>query len=122
MENNIKFVEGMNFRQVPQNAPETVRGSISFKVKDMIQFLIANEDEKGWVNIKMMKSKNTGGIYFILDTYKPRTDSAESKEYNDTKYKHPDPNVQAVNEKSAEKLFNQPLSEEEQFNLSQIPF
>lgn len=108
------FVSGMSFRAVPPTAPETVRGSISFKVNEIIDFLRDNVDQKGWVNIKMMKSKNTGGIYFILDTYKPKTDSAEAKEYNDKKYK--------INQDSATKLFNSPLSEEEQAALEEMPF
>lgn len=118
----IVFVEGMSFRSVPPTAPETVRGSISFKVKEMMDFLQKNVDGKGWVNIKMMKSKEKGSIYFILDTYKPKTDPVATQEYNNTKYRHEDPQVQVSNEKSAEQIFNKPLNEDEQFALSQIPF
>lgn len=118
----IVFVEGMSFRSVPPTTPETVRGSISFKVKEMMDFLQKNVDGKGWVNIKMMKSLAKGSIYFILDTYKPKIDPVATQEYNDTKYRHQDPQVQASNEKSAEQMFNRPLTEGDQFNLSQIPF
>ncbi len=65
------FAEGMNFQEVAPNAPETIRGKIWFDVKKFIEFLKANENEKGFVNTKMMKSKKHGGIYFILDTWKP---------------------------------------------------
>jgi hypothetical protein len=123
MENTpIQFVDGLNFQPVPPSAPETVRGKIYVDWKKFKAFAEANVNEKGYINIKMMKSMKTQGIYFIKDNYVPKTETQESKEYNDTKYRHPDPNVQLANEKTADKLFSQPLSEEEQFNLSQMPF
>lgn len=67
----MKFAEGMSFKARHEKAPETVRGSIYFKVSDFTKFLEANKDEKGWVHVKMMKSKEKGTIYFILDTWKP---------------------------------------------------
>ena len=74
MENNkqeMKFANGMTFKARHEKAPETVRGSIYFKASDFTQFLEENKDEKGWVHVKMMKSKDKGTIYFILDTWKP---------------------------------------------------
>ncbi len=138
MENTpIQFAEGMGFRARHEKAPETVRGSIYFKWNDFKKFCEENVDNKGFVNVKMMKSMKTQGIYFILDTYKPKTDPEATKEYNETKYKniddtvsgtmpithrHPDAGVQSANEKTAEELFSRPLSEEEEYNLSTIPF
>jgi len=126
MENpEIQFADGMNFKNRHEKAPESVRGSVYFDVKKFKQFLDSNVDEKGYVNVKMMKSMTKGTIYFILDTWKPTKtpeQQQEAKEYNETKYKHPDPNVQLANEKAAQELFNQPLSEEEEFRLSQQPF
>lgn len=74
MENNKQemiFADGMNFKQRHEKAPETVRGSVYFKASKFIEFLKKHEDEKGFVNTKMMKSKKDGSIYFILDTWKP---------------------------------------------------
>jgi hypothetical protein len=34
----------------------------------------------------MMKSKEKGSIYFILDEYKPKTDPVATQQYNDNKY------------------------------------
>lgn len=85
----MKFATGMSFKEVAQTAPETVRGSIYFKVDDFKKFLDENKDEKGWVHTKMMKSKEKGTIYFILDTWKPTPTAETTKEtqdYNDTKY------------------------------------
>jgi hypothetical protein len=123
MENTpIQFVEGMNFHPVPPNAPETVRGKIYIDWKKFRAYAEANVDGKGWINVKMMKSMKTQGIYFIKDNYVPKTETPESKEYNDTKYKHPDEGVQSANEHMIEKLFNAPLSEDEEFRLSNQPF
>jgi len=85
----MKFAEGMTFKARHEKAPETVRGSIYFKVEEFKKFLDENKDEKGWVNTKMMKSKDKGTIYFILDTWRPTPTPEtvqETKEYNDTKY------------------------------------
>lgn len=123
MENKeIQFADGMNFNPRHEKAPESVRGTIYFDVKKFKKFLDDNVNEKGFVTTKMMKSMTKGTIYFILDTWKPNQPTAETKEYNDNKYKHPDQNVQLVNEQVVEKLFSQPLSEEEEFRLSQQPF
>lgn len=71
--NEMIFVEGMNFKPRPENAPETFRGGIYFKYPEFARFMEKHKNEKGWVNIKMMKSKEKGTIYFILDTWKPPT-------------------------------------------------
>ncbi len=96
----MKFAEGMSFKNRHEKAPETVRGSIYFKVADFVKFLEANKDEKGWVHTKMMKSKDKGTIYFILDTWKPTPQVETAKSLNDFKGRDE-------------------ISEEE---LSQIPF
>lgn len=123
MENTpITFVQGMNFRQVPPTAPEAVRGNISFKVNEMIEFL-NKYDNKGWVNIKMMKSKEKGSIYFILDEYKPKTDPAAAQEYNDQKYRTQPLNEKQQNEVSiGDKLFGNGLSDEDLKAMESMPF
>lgn len=114
MDNAIKFADGMNFQPVPATAPETVRGKIYFEWSKFKDFAEKNVNQRGYVNVKMMKSKNTGGIYFILDDYQPKEESAEAKTYNDNKYK--------INQDAAQKLFNSPLSEQEQEALGNMPF
>lgn len=74
------FADGMGFKPRHENAPETVRGSIYFNASKFTTFLSNHKDAKGWVNVKMMKSKKDGSIYFILDTWKPKaidTDTGE---------------------------------------------
>jgi len=70
MNKEMKFAGGMTFKEVPETAPETVRGQIFFKADEFIAFLNANKNERGYVNVKMMKSMKTQGIYFILDEWK----------------------------------------------------
>lgn len=138
MENEpLKFASGMNFKARHPNAPETVRGSIYFKATEFKKFLDENVDEKGYVNVKMMKSKRDGAIYFIWDSFKPKSLSVEeSKAYHNRysntdetmggtspiRHQHTDPQVQQSNEKMSQEMFGKPLSEEEEYNLSQAPF
>lgn len=123
MENQeMKFAGGMSFKARHEKAPETVRGSIYFKVDEFTKFLTENKDEKGWVNVKMMKSKEKGTIYFILDTWKPKV-TEQSEQYNETKYKTPERIAQdAQNQKEARQISDDPLTDEELESLSQIPF
>jgi len=83
----MKFASGMGFKARNENAPETVRGSIYFKWTEFRKFCDENVDERGYVNVKMMKSKEKGTIYFILDTYKPKIQmSEEQKQTYDNRY------------------------------------
>lgn len=78
----MKFAEGMTFKARHEKAPETVRGAIYFKVAEFTRFLEANKDERGWVHVKMMKSKEKGTIYFILDTWRPQKELSEQDKIN----------------------------------------
>ena len=70
MNKEMKFADGMTFKEAPETAPESVRGAIYFHADKFIAFLNANKNERGYVNTKMMKSMKTQGIYFILDEWK----------------------------------------------------
>lgn len=111
------FATGMGFREVSPKAPESVRGSIYFKWADFKKFCEENVDQKGFVNVKMMKSLTKGSIYFILDTYKPKTNPEETQQYNDTKYKiTPSSELigkDKVNQEMAEKYFDSGMTDEE---------
>lgn len=122
MENDNKmiFVEGMNFKPRPENAPETFRGGIYFKYPEFARFMEAHKNEKGWVNIKMMKSKEKGTIYFILDTWKPTSTPEQTqaaKDYNDTKYTDKD----RQNVKEAVQV-GTTLSDEDLAAMDSMPF
>jgi hypothetical protein len=120
MENNKQemiFVEGMSFKPRAENAPETVRGGIYFKYPEFARFMEKHKNDKGWVNVKMMKSKEKGSIYFILDTWKPTStpeQQAETQTYNDNKYK--------VTEEQSFEQMGSGLASKAAMNLSDIPF
>lgn len=64
------FAEGAFFKPKPQ-APDWVVGQASFKVDDFIKFLKEHENEKGYVNLDLKKSKGGDKTYFELDTWQP---------------------------------------------------
>ncbi len=117
------FIDGMGYQPVPDTFSEKFRGKIYFDVKKFVAFAQKHQNEKGYLDIYMMKSLEKGSIYFMLNERKPvqAVTPEESSAYH-SRYQHPDPSVQKANEKTAEQLFNKPLTEDEQFNLSSIPF
>lgn len=64
-----QFVQGMFYREPSINAPKWIKGNLSFRVKEFTEFLMAQEDERGWVNIDIKESKK-GTIYCELNNYK----------------------------------------------------
>ena len=74
---NPIFVDGMMFKLPHPNSPEFVKGSISIKVDNLIEFLRKHEDN-GWVNCDMKKSRE-GKIYFQLNTWKPTATKGETE-------------------------------------------
>lgn len=62
------FPKGIFFQKPRENAPEFVRGSLSFKVDEAIQFLNEHKNAQGYVNIDMLKSEK--GIYLALNEWK----------------------------------------------------
>lgn len=64
------FAEGIYFNLPRENAPEFVRGSISFKVDKAMEFLKTNENNAGYVNIDLKVSKE-GKAYAELNTWTP---------------------------------------------------
>jgi hypothetical protein len=68
-----KFVDGMIFKRPKEGSPDFVKGKISIKVDEFIQCLRANESND-WVNIDMLKSKEKGSIYFVINDWKPNAE------------------------------------------------
>ena len=63
-----------------EKAPEFVVCSLSIKTDDFIQFLKENTNDKGYVNLQVLKSREKGTIYAILDTFEPKTSSTPTQE------------------------------------------
>ena len=68
MDNTNVFVQGMIIKAPHQNAPDFVKGSISMKKADLIQWL--NQQEGDWVNADIKVSKG-GKWYVAKNTWKP---------------------------------------------------
>ena len=63
------FPKGIRWSDPSEKTPEWVKGKISIKVSQFVQYLNENASND-WVNINVKKSKK-GGIYLELDTWKP---------------------------------------------------
>lgn len=75
MENEKVFASGLIFKKKNEKAPDFVKGSLSVKVDEFIEFLKKNESN-GWVNIDLKESK--GGKYYAeLNTWKPKSNIEE---------------------------------------------
>lgn len=93
--------------------PEFVRGGISINVKDMVDFLQNPEYEKfispkGYMNFQLLRPKNGGNNYFVLDTYIPKPKTTE--------------NTEPTELTSEEMKFHSPLGEDYPTDDVEIPF
>ena len=68
MENNVEFVNGMIFKLPREGAPDFVKGSISVKRAELIEFLNSKSDE--WINIDLKVGKS-GKAFAAVNTWKP---------------------------------------------------
>jgi hypothetical protein len=62
------FPNGMIFRAPRENAPDFVKGSLSIRVDDFINFLEEHAKPDGWVNIDLKESRE-GKYYAELNHY-----------------------------------------------------
>ena len=84
------YAKGL-FAKRNEKAPEFVVCSLSFKTDDFIQFLRENKNDKGYVNIQVLKSREKGTIYAILDTFEPKTDNVSTEPKKSVKTQVNDP-------------------------------
>ena len=75
------FVEGV-YAKKNEKSPDFVICNLSYKVDEFIQFLKENE-KNGWVNTQVLKSKEKGTLYSVLDNFEP-------KKLNEVKNKNED--------------------------------
>lgn len=64
------FANGLSFKRPNEKAPEFVKGSLSIKTDEFIDFLKANS-VNGWVNLDLKESQG-GKLYFELNTWQPK--------------------------------------------------
>ena len=66
------FVKGM-FVKRNEKAPDFVVCSISLKIDEFAKFVKENKNDKGYLNVQVLKSKDKGTMYAVLDTFEPKT-------------------------------------------------
>ena len=64
---------------------------MSIKTDEFIQFLKENTNDKGYVNIQVLKSREKGTMYAVLDTFEPKTNTTPTQEKKVVKTKESDP-------------------------------
>ena len=74
-----------------EKAPEFVICSLSVKTDDFIQFLKENTNEKGYVNLQVLRSKDKGTLYAVVDTFEPKASAASAEIKKAVKTQDSDP-------------------------------
>lgn len=80
MENEKKekvFAKGFWFERPHTNAPAWVKGRVSIKVSEAVEWLESNKSERGYVNMQLLLAKDGEKLYFALDEWKPEAKKEE---------------------------------------------
>jgi len=72
METETIFADGIYFDKPREGAPDFVKGRVSIKAEEAIAFIQKHKNEKGYVNLDLLKAKEGGKLYFKLNQYKPK--------------------------------------------------
>ena len=73
-----RFPEGIYYNGPRDNAPSFVLGAISIKSAVFLEWLNAeNPNDKGYVNLDILLSKETGKPYLVVNDFKPKKQSGE---------------------------------------------
>ncbi len=73
-----KYAKGM-FVKRNEKAPDFVVCNISIKADEFDKFVKENTNEKGYVNLQVLKSKDKGTLYAVLDTFEPKTSNTPTE-------------------------------------------
>lgn len=74
---DVVFLNGFIFKRPREVAPDFVKGEMSIKVDEAIEFLRANS-RGGWVNADLLASKDNTKLYFKLNTWEKPVSSEEA--------------------------------------------
>lgn len=72
-----KFPEGIRIDKPREGSPDFVRGRIGVEVDKFIEYLKEHKNDKGWVNLDILTSKEKGTLYLQLNDWKPKTENNE---------------------------------------------
>jgi hypothetical protein len=89
------FADGLHYELPAASAPAWLKGKLSVRVADFIDFLKAHQNERGFVNIDIKQSKG-GNYYCELNQYrngkKPEhADIEKDPDVGNSHYEGPNP-------------------------------
>jgi hypothetical protein len=73
------FVEGLFYNPPRENAPDFVKGQLSIDPKRFVEFLrtqTAHINEKGYIKLDILLSKDGAKHYAVVNTWKPEDKSS----------------------------------------------
>lgn len=64
------FATGFFFERPKEGAPEFVKGRMSIKVEEALALLTQHKNDKGYVNLDLLQSKDKTKLYLTVNTWK----------------------------------------------------
>lgn len=65
---NEKFIKGL-FLSKREGSPDFVKGTLSFKTEEFIKELVNYTNAKGYANVDILESKDSGELYLKPNLY-----------------------------------------------------
>jgi len=79
-----QFAKGFWFERPHANAPSFVKGRMSVKVSEAIEWLEANKSDRGYVNLQLLLAKDGEKLYFVKDEFEPKPkEDSKSEDFGD---------------------------------------
>jgi hypothetical protein len=84
------YAKGL-FAKRNEKAPDFVVCNISIKADEFDKFVKENTNEKGYVNLQVLKSKDKSTLYAVVDTFEPKASTASTEIKKAVKTQDSDP-------------------------------
>lgn len=75
MSETAPLAKGIYFDKPREGAPSFVKGRLSIKVTDAIEMLNQYKNDKDYVNLDLLQSKDKTKLYLTVNTWKPEAPS-----------------------------------------------
>jgi hypothetical protein len=69
------FIDGMNWRNPHEKAPDFIKGCVSIDIKKFVEFA-RKHHTNGWINIDLKQSAKTGSLYFALNQFRKESQAS----------------------------------------------
>ena len=73
-----EFIKGAFLNAPRENAPTFVKGSISIKVEQFVEYLKEKQNQSGYVNIDLLETRE-GKLYMKLNDYQTKKFDSETQ-------------------------------------------